>query len=237
MDIEASSDLTRRSAIHAALADPHRLAIVDELALADRSPSELAATTGVASNLLAHHVGVLEDAGLIERFPSAGDGRRRYLRLLPEALAVVAEPVATLVARRVLFVCTGNSARSQLAAAAWNARHEVPASSAGTHPAPAIHPEAVRMARRAGLALSGARPRSLREVADDPDLLVTVCDVAHEELDAIAEGTLTLHWSIPDPAIDGSPAAFDKAFDRISHRVATLAPHVRPPRRPRRSRA
>jgi protein-tyrosine-phosphatase/DNA-binding HxlR family transcriptional regulator len=226
----------RRAAIHAALGDAHRLAIVDELAIADRSPSELARVSELPTNLLAHHLGVLESAGLIERLPSAGDGRRRYLRLLPDALAGLAEPVVRLVARQVLFVCTGNSARSPLAAAIWNARHDVPSSSAGTRPAPEIHPEAVRAAARAGLDLAAARPRSLDEVTEEPDLIVTVCDMAHEALDGARAAVPALHWSIPDPALDGSRAAFDAAFDRIERRVATLAPRVRPPRRPRRSR-
>lgn len=240
MDLELpgaipSSGRERRAAIHAALADPHRLAIVDELALADRAPSELAARLGVATNLLAHHLGVLEDVSLVERLPSAGDRRRRYLRLLPDALVAVAEPVAQLFARHVLFVCRGNSARSQLAAAIWNARHDVPASSAGTRPAAAVHPEAIRTAGEAGLELA-ARPRSLNEVTDHPDLVVTVCDVAHEELAAAGTAPTALHWSIPDPAPIGSPAAFDATFDRIERRIAMLAPHVRPPRRRRRSR-
>jgi protein-tyrosine-phosphatase len=232
-----AGDLERRTGVHAALADPTRLRIVDELATSDRSPSELAASLGIGSNLLAHHLAVLERAGILERSASAGDGRRRYLRLAPDALASIAEPVASLVARHVLFVCTANSARSQLAAAAWNARHEVAASSAGTHPSSSVRPEAVEAAARAGLDLRGARPRSVRDVTEDPDLVVTVCDVAHEELGPLAEGVRLLHWSIPDPARDGSPRAFDEALRRIDARVDALAAHVRPPTRsPHRSR-
>jgi protein-tyrosine-phosphatase len=236
MSVEIPSHLERRSSVHAALADPHRLAIVDELALADRSPSELTTRLGLSSNLLAHHLDVLERAELLERLPSAGDRRRRYLRLVPEALMVAAAPMATLVAGHVLFVCTGNSARSQLAAAAWNADSTVPASSAGTHPATQVHPEAVRAAARVELDLSTAHPRSLEEVVEEPDLIVTVCDVAHEALGERLREVRSLHWSIPDPAPIGTRAAFDAAFERISHRVATLSPNVRPPTRPRRSR-
>ncbi len=231
-----NAELTSRAAVHAALGDPHRLAVVDELALSDRSPSELGGTLGIGSNLLAHHLGVLEEAGLIERLSSAGDARRRYLRLLPEALVAIAEPVTTLVARHVLFVCTANSARSQLAAAVWNARHEVPASSAGTRPADAVRPEAIEAAARAGLRLEAARTRSVEDVTDEPDLVITVCDVAHEELGALREGPTLLHWSIPDPARAGTPTAFDDALRRVSRRVESLAPRVRPPNRPRRSR-
>ena len=118
----------------------------------------------------------------MERTTSAGDGRRRYVRLVTDTIASLAEPAAHLFARHVLFVCTANSARSQLAAVVWNARHEVPASSAGTHPAPAVRPGAVRAAAQAGLDLRAARTRSIEDVSERPDLVITVCDVAHEEL-------------------------------------------------------
>jgi protein-tyrosine-phosphatase len=228
--------VARRTAVHAALADPHRLQIVDELAMSDRAPSELADSLAMGSNLLAHHLDVLEKTGLIERLASAGDGRRRYVRLVPDAVAAIAEPVASLVARRVLFVCTANSARSQLAAVVWNARSEVPASSAGTRPAGVVRPEAIQAAARADLDLRLARTRSLDEVTDMPDLLVTVCDIAREELPALPRNARLLHWSIPDPAKDPSSGAFDRALQEIAGRVGTLAPHVRPPHRPRRSR-
>jgi ArsR family transcriptional regulator, arsenate/arsenite/antimonite-responsive transcriptional repressor / arsenate reductase (thioredoxin) len=228
--------LARRAAFHGVLADPHRLEIVDELAISDRSPSELGISLGIGSNLLAHHLRVLEEEGIVERLASAGDARRRYVRLVPDAVSVIAEPVATLVARHVLFVCTANSARSQLAAAVWNARHEVPASSAGTRPAERVRREAIEAAVRAGLNLRGSRTRSIDEVTDDPDLVVTVCDIAHEEVRSLPANANLLHWSIPDPALSRSPSAFDRALGRLTARVEILAPHVRPPHRPRRSR-
>jgi protein-tyrosine-phosphatase len=218
--------LERRAEIHGALADPHRLQIVDELVLSDRSPSKLASSIGIASNLLAHHLDVLADAGVIERLTSAGDGRRRYVRLVPEAIAEIADPVATLVARHVLFVCTANSARSQMAAAVWNTCHEVPASSAGTRPVERVRPEAIEAAARAGLDLRAARTRSVEEVTERPDLVVTVCDVAHEELRGLPDDAVRLHWSIPDPAGRRSPSAYDDALDRITSRIETLAPRV-----------
>lgn len=228
--------LVERAAIHGVLADPHRLEIVDELAMSDRSPSELGISLGIGSNLLAHHLRVLEEAGIVERLASAGDARRRYVRLVPDAVSVIAEPVATLVARHVLFVCTANSARSQLAAAVWNARHDVRASSAGTRPAERVRREAIEAAARAGLNLRGSRTRSIDEVTDDPDLVVTVCDIAHEQVRSLSADAKLLHWSIPDPARSRSPSAFDRALGRITARVEILAPHVRSPRRPRRCR-
>jgi ArsR family transcriptional regulator, arsenate/arsenite/antimonite-responsive transcriptional repressor / arsenate reductase (thioredoxin) len=228
--------LAQRAAIHGVLADPHRLEIVDELAISDRSPSELGISLGIGSNLLAHHLRVLEGEGIVERLASAGDARRRYIRLVPDAVSVIAEPVATLVARHVLFVCTANSARSQLAAAVWNARHEVPASSAGTRPAERVRREAIEAAARAGLNLRGSRTRSIDEVTDHADLVVTVCDIAHEEVRSLPTNAALLHWSIPDPALSRSPSAFDRALGRLTARIEILAQHVRPPHRPRRSR-
>lgn len=223
--------MSQRVAVHAALADENRLRIVDELAVSDRAPSELRQLLGVESNLLAHHLGVLETAGLIERVVSAGDRRRRYLRLRPDGLSVVCEPAVRVAAGSVLFVCTANSARSQLAAALWNAAHEVAATSAGTQPAQRVHPEAVRAAARFGLDLGDASPRSIDDVAEIPDLLITVCDRAHEELAPRSPATVVLHWSIPDPAEEGDPAAFDATVERLTTRVGALTPLVSGSRR------
>jgi protein-tyrosine-phosphatase len=217
--------------MHAALADPHRLMIVDELALSDRAPGELADRLGIGTNLLAHHVGVLEDAGLVIRLASDGDGRRRYLRLVGADLPVHAPAIR---AERVLFVCTHNTARSQLAADLWSGVSDVPAASAGTHPAEAVHPLAVAAASRAGLDLKGARPRPVDAVALGASLVITVCDLAHEELRA-AGIAAAVHWSIPDPVRRPTRASFDGTLDAIRARVAALGPHVSRPR-PTRSR-
>jgi hypothetical protein len=62
-----------------------------------------------------------------------------------------------------------------------------------------------------------------------------VCDIAHEEVRSLPANAKVLHWSISDPARSRSPSAFDRALGRITARVEILAPHVRSPRRPRRS--
>ena len=80
--------------MHAALADPARLAITDTLADGDASPSELAGMLAMPSNLLAHHLKVLEETGLVTRHRSEGDRRRIYLRLVPGALDTLAGPPA-----------------------------------------------------------------------------------------------------------------------------------------------
>ena len=104
--------------MHAALGDPARLAIVDMLTLGDTSPGEVGRLLGIPSNLVAHHLKVLQDVGLTERTRSEGDRRRTYLRLVPQALAGLTPP-SLQRPPRLVFVCTQNSARSQLAAALW----------------------------------------------------------------------------------------------------------------------
>ena len=218
---EPTSDLARRAAVHAGLADPARLQITDTLLAGDASPSELAAMLAMPSNLLAHHLQVLEQAGIITRRRSEGDRRRTYLQLIPGALDSLAPPPAR-AALRVLFVCTANSARSHLAAALWRQASNLPAVSAGTHPAEAIDPGAIAAAGRRRLPLPRLRPRHISEVRQHGDLVITVCDLAHEEL---AEAT-AVHWSIPDPVPAGDPASFDTALAELTHRVERLAPRL-----------
>jgi len=207
--------------MHAALADPARLAITDTLLAGDASPSELAVMLAMPSNLLAHHVHVLEQAQIITRRRSEGDRRRAYLQLIPGTLDQLAPPVAR-AALRVLFVCTANSARSHLAAALWRRASTVPAASAGTHPAAAIDPGAIAAAARHQLPLPRLRPRGISEVRHDGDLVITVCDLAHEEL---GEAT-AVHWSVPDPVPAGDPGSFDAALAQLADRVARFAPRL-----------
>jgi len=177
MSLERNSSLARRAAVHAALADPARLAITDTLLAGDASPSELAGMLAMPSNLLAHHLHVLEHAGVITRRRSEGDRRRTYLRLMPGALDPQAAPPAR-TARRVLFVCTANSARSHLAAALWRRASSVPAVSAGTHPGSAIDRGRPAPPPAAAPAVSPPYQRGPGE----GDVVVTVCDLAREEL-------------------------------------------------------
>lgn len=216
--------LPARAAVHAALGDPGRLAIVDALVLGEASPSELQNLLDMPSNLLAHHVRVLEKAGVVGRHRSEGDRRRTYLALAPGAFDAL-RPAPERDAVRVVFVCTANSARSQLAAALWAGESRIPAASAGTHPARAVHPGAVAVARRRGVPLTPSTPRHVDEVLHDNDFVITVCDSAHEELGA---GDNRLHWSVPDPARTGEDTAFDRAVDDLADRVTRLAPAIRP---------
>ncbi|SIR58295.1 MarR family transcriptional regulator [Microbacterium sp. RURRCA19A] len=213
--------LELRAARHAALADPARLRLVDALALGDRAPHELGERLGLASNLLAHHLKVLETSGLIERRRSEGDGRRSYVRLVTDAMPAEASDLE-LRAPRVLFVCTANSARSQLAEHVWRAHTAIDAASAGTLPTDGVAPGAVAVAATHGLDLSQAHPKMLDDIAHPDDLRITVCDRARESV-----ASTDLHWSIPDPVRVGTRDAFAAAFDEISRRIDALLPHVR----------
>jgi protein-tyrosine-phosphatase/DNA-binding transcriptional ArsR family regulator len=221
MTSDRTSELERRAILHAALADPARLRITDTLLIGDASPSELAAMLAMPSNLLAHHLHVLEQAGVITRRRSEGDRRRNYLQLIPGALDSLG-PSSARAALRVLFVCTANSARSHLAAALWRQASTVPAVSAGTHPAETIDPGAIAAAGRHRLPLPRLRPRHISDIRQHGDLVITVCDLAHEEL---AEAT-ALHWSIPDPVPAGDPASFDAALAQLADRVTRFVPRL-----------
>jgi protein-tyrosine-phosphatase len=233
MNVELSSELVSRARIHAALGEPARLAIVDALALGDASPGELAQALGLPTNLLAHHLNVLGEAGVLDRARSEGDRRRTYLRLRPDTIAGLA-PAPLREAPRVVFVCTHNSARSQLAAALWAQHSPIPAASAGTEPARRVHPRAVRVARRHGLAVDPHRTAHVTDVLDRDDLVVAVCDNAHEHLSNELAGHLTgpaarrLHWSVPDPAPTDTDAAFENAYADIAARINRLAPALTP---------
>jgi protein-tyrosine-phosphatase/DNA-binding HxlR family transcriptional regulator len=218
MNTEKTEELERRAAIYGALADPARLQIVDILSASDASPSELARRLAMPSNLLAHHLNVLEAQRLVLRRRSEGDHRRTYIQLAHDALANVA-PVGARSARRVLFVCTANSARSHLAAALWRQASDVPSISAGTHPAERIDPRALAAAKRRQLPLRRTHPQRIGDVELRGDLIITVCDLAHEELGERA----TLHWSIPDPVRVGDDHAFDQALERIAQRISEFA--------------
>jgi arsenate reductase (thioredoxin) len=120
----------------------------------------------------------------------------------------------------VLFLCTGNSARSIMAEAIMN-RKGFPtftAYSAGSHPKGAVHPAALHQIELANLPLAGLRSKNWEEFAtpDAPklDFVFTVCDNAAKEVCPVWPGQpMTAHWGVPDPAaVDGTPEQIEKAF-------------------------
>lgn len=224
-------------------ADPLRWRILRELTRSDRRVGELVTLLGRPQSVVSYHLGELRRAGLVAARRSAADGRDTYYRLdlvrCREALAGVGAalhpglalapvpPTATerrTRRRRVLFLCTGNSARSPMAAALTVARSggAVAARSAGSHPKP-LHPLAVRVLRdEHGIDISGHRPRHLREVAADRyDRVVTLCDRVREVCPELPGDLPAVHWSIPDPATAAAGGDAYPAFRRTAAELAT----------------
>jgi protein-tyrosine-phosphatase/DNA-binding transcriptional ArsR family regulator len=227
---------------------PLRWRLLSELSAGDLRVRELVAQVGEPQSLVSYHLRLLRDAGLVTSRRSSFDGRDSYHHLdldrCAEALAEVgpalhpslllmpapAGPPTTTPAT-VLFVCTGNSARSPVAEALLrhHAVGRVRAESAGTRPRATIHPRAVRALRdRTGVDISGQQPRHLDAVAGTRfDCLVTLCDRAREAVPAfgIAARRRT-HWSVPDPADSGGFAAVVADLDtRVRHLLPTLTHH------------
>jgi len=125
---------------------------------------------------------------------------------------------------RLLFLCTGNSARSQIAEALIEHRSagSVEARSAGSQPKP-LHPAAVRVMRERGIDLSGRRSKHLSEYAgEDFDYVISLCDRVREVCPEFPGGPEVIHWSIPDPAREpGSDAETLPAFERTAAELHT----------------
>ena len=227
------------------VADAQRWQLLQHLSDSDRRVGELAELLGKAPNLVSYHLGELRAGGLVVARRSSADGRDTYYRLDPArcgrlfdaargalhpALARGTGQVDAPRARRrrkanVLFLCTGNSARSQIAEAVLTRRagKVVSARSAGSHPKE-LHPDAVRVMAERGIDISG-RPTTHfdRFVHDRFDRVITLCDRVREVCPEFPGRPATAHWSMPDPSAeaDGYPA-FVRAADEIEERVGLL---------------
>ncbi len=232
-------------------AHPLRWRLLRELAQSDRAVRELTERIGEPQNLVSYHLRQLREGGLVSARRSAADGRDSYyavdlvqcerqLQATGGALhpALSLAPVSpstgtarTRLQRRVLFLCTGNSARSQMAEAlvAHMTGHEVTAASAGSHPKP-LHPNAVRAMRKRGVDISGSRTKHLDEfIAQRFDLVVTLCDRVREVCPEFPKQPQRVHWSIPDPAQKGGTSsasypAFEQTAGELETRVRFLLP-------------
>ena len=200
----------------AALGDVVRLELVKFIQTSDRTVNELREYLEVGSSLLAHHLQVLEDVGLIERRKSAADGRKRFVSLRHENLPHLDR---VNVGRDIIFVCTENIARSQLAREIWRQKTGLRARSAGTKPGKAVHPLAIRAAKRHGLSIEDSSPRMVPANLSDSMVVITVCDAAFEEL---GRDRVQTHWSIPDPVSIGTDRAFDQVIEELRDRISLL---------------
>jgi protein-tyrosine-phosphatase len=235
------------------LADPHRWRLLVELSRSDRRVSELTERLGAAQNLVSYHLRELRDAGIVTARRSAADGRDVYYRAdlgrcrdllaatgsaLHPGLAPVPPPEVPPGRgrrRRVLFLCTGNSSRSQMAEvlAAHHSGGAVDARSAGSHPKP-LHPSAVRVMADRGLDIAGNESKHLRRFARMRfDRVVTLCDKVREVCPELRGHPEPSHWSMPDPAAEpdaGTLAPFERAADELEERIALLLADLTVPR-------
>lgn len=127
---------------------------------------------------------------------------------------------------RVLFLCTGNSARSQMAEAilARKGGKQFEVGSAGSHPAAEVNPMAIEMLGEVGIDWSNKKPKSIDDVFNrEWDLIITVCDRAKEACPVFPGRPLTAHWGMPDPAgiedVDQRRRAFREALTLVSRRI------------------
>jgi ArsR family transcriptional regulator, arsenate/arsenite/antimonite-responsive transcriptional repressor / arsenate reductase (thioredoxin) len=221
---------------------PLRWRLLSELARSDRRVGELCELAGRRQSLVSYHLRQLRAGGLVAARRSAADGRDTYYALdlarcgemlssagasLHPGLAPGPRPARAngSVLARVLFLCTGNSARSQIAEALCERRSggTVSAASAGSHPKP-LHPNAVRVMRGRGIDIAGRRSKHVGEFAGQRfDYVISLCDRVREVCPEFPGGPELVHWSIPDPAREahGLPA-FERTTDELSTRIAFL---------------
>lgn len=227
---------------------PVRWRLLSELAGSDLRVGELCVRLGVRQNLVSYHLGRLRDGRLVGRRRSAADGRDSYYVLdldrcgeLLSRTGLALHPGLRLApsaprseqrrGRRVqlLFLCTGNSARSQIAQALVErlAGDAVDAHSAGSHPKP-LHPNAVRAMSELGIQIAGRRSIHLNEFsARRFDYVATLCDRVREVCPEFPGHPNVIHWSIPDPAREGdsdeqSYPAFVRTADELGRRIRFL---------------
>ncbi len=230
---------------------PLRWRLLAELARSDRHVRELVGLLGARQSLVSYHLGRLRAEGLVSGRRSLADGRDayytanlpRYGELLAEAGAAL-HPALRLVpadaapqpdAVRVLFLCTGNSARSQMAEALLQdlTAGKVFAASAGSHPT-RLHPNAVRAMRERGIDIAGRQAKHLRTFAGECfDHVITLCDRVREVCPEFPGHPEAIHWSIPDPSrVAGTDEetypTFREIADELAVRIRFFIRRIRP---------
>ena len=225
----------------------HRLRwrLLSELTRSDRQVRELTGLVGEPQSLVSYHLGRLRAGGLVAMRRSSADRRETYYRIdlvrcgqlladaagaLHPGLRSAPRPVPRVSpAASVLFLCTGNSARSQIAEALL--RHHggdrVEVFSAGSRPK-RLHPDAVRVMReRFGVDIAGQRVKHLDEFTGRRfGHVISLCDRLREVCPEFPGPPELSHWSIPDPAAEGDYPAFERTAAEIDTRVRFLIHHL-----------
>ncbi|MGP0035584.1 MAG: MarR family transcriptional regulator [Solirubrobacteraceae bacterium] len=250
MSVDTSSARTGPPKILRLAGHPVRWRLLSELSHSDRRVRELCVRLELPQNLVSYHLGRLRAECLVSRRRSAADGRDSYYLLelercgelladagsaLHPGLRLAPPPPEREDGRarrhgaRVLFLCTGNSARSQIAEALTErlGGGVVKARSAGSHPKP-LHPNAVRVLNERGIDISRARCKHVDEFADEKfDYVVTLCDRVREVCPEFPFHPDLIHWSIPDPAREPGDdrqtyPAFERTADELASRIGFL---------------
>lgn len=201
-------------------------------------------------NLVSYHLARLRAEGVVSSRRSSADGRDSYyvldlgrcsellagagaalhpgLRLAPPSTRITGQRERRQ-RTRVLFLCTGNSARSQIAEALVEhlAGGAIEARSAGSHPKP-LHPNAVRVMREHGIDIDGRRSKHLSEFATERfDYVISLCDRVREVCPEFPDHPDLVHWSVPDPAREGNnDEASYPAFRRTAVELAARIPFL-----------
>jgi protein-tyrosine-phosphatase len=221
--------------------------LLSELVRSDRAVRELTELLGERQSLVSYHLGQLRAGGLVRARRSSADARDSYYTVdlagcreqlqaaggaLHPGLRLAAAPPPRRRAKgrrrrerpRVLFLCTGNSARSQIAEALLDVMSEgtVAAASAGSHPK-VLHPNAVRVMKKRGIDISGNRAKHVDEfVGQRFDVVITLCDRVKEVCPEFPSHPDLVHWSVADPALAGAnDRATLPAFARLATELET----------------
>jgi protein-tyrosine-phosphatase len=230
---------------------PVRWRLLTELAHGDRRVRELVRLLGQPQSLVSYHLGRLRAYQVVAARRSSADGRDAYYSLdlarcgellatagggLHPALRLVSPaPPSRRAPVRVLFLCTGNSARSQMAEALLEhlAAGSAEVFSAGSHPK-GLHQSAVRVMGERGIDLSGRRSKAIAELRGQHfDYVVTLCDRVREVCPEFPGHPDMIHWSIADPAAEGGSdrqtyPVFQRTAKELETRIRyllhTLAP-------------
>jgi protein-tyrosine-phosphatase len=222
------------------LAHTIRWQIVAALAHSDYRVQELEMRLARPQNLVSYHLRLLREGGVVGERRSSADGRDAYYTLhldnlraayqaggaaLHPALACTTNPETTPARPyRILFLCTHNSARSQLAEGLMRAAggERVEVFSAGNQ-VTAVHPLAIRAAAARGLDISQQRAKPMDEFVGQPfDAIITVCDRVREVCPVFPGDPPHIHWSLPDPtAVTGPEEAQYQAFLTTAQELST----------------
>ena len=246
------------------VAHPVRWRLLRELVYSDRAVWELTQLLGERQSLVSYHLRQLRAEGLVSVRRSSADGRDSYyavdlvrceallraaggalhpgLRLVPASPAVRRASGRRGRRKRILFLCTGNSARSQIAEALLEQMSEgtINAVSAGSNPK-LLHPNAVRVMKTRGIDIRANRTKHLNKfVAQRFDFVITLCDRVREVCPEFPSHPSLVHWSVPDPALEGandraSYPAFERTASELETRIAFLLALLDEPSTTRRS--